>query len=143
MKLTETGKTLFAALCEMFVDKNGHKLSKRAFGEKTTLVATRDSDGNILKINLYFLTHNIMSIQAEPQNIFLDVTAWFHQASINRLNKVLSMVGMNIRRINGKYVISDNSGQQTQFKNAETLDLTRPHGSAIYPQVETPSAPQA
>lgn len=142
MKLTQDGKTLFQALCALFTDKAGHALSKRGFGEKTQLIASRDKDGKILKINLVFLTHNILTIQDEQNRVYVDVTGWFTQAAINRLNKVLTYVDMNIRKVNDQWVIADKSGQQAQFHNADYVDLTRPHGSAIYPQREE-VAPQA
>lgn len=134
MKLTQDGKTLFQALCDLFTDKVGHKLSKRSFGDHSTLVAVRNEAGKVEKIHLVFCKTNIMSMSYDDNFVLPDVTTWFSQAAINRLNKALTLVGLKIRKQNEKWVIEDQTGTATEFRNATPINLSRPHGSAIYQQ---------
>lgn len=144
MKLTKDGKTLFTALCEMFVNKVGHSINRRAFGDYASLVATRNTEGSIQSIDLSFRKSKdevitVLTIDALANELLVDATGWFTQATINRLNKVLSMVEMNIRKFNGQWVIEDKAGQMAQFQNGALINLSRPHGAAIYAPVETPT----
>jgi hypothetical protein len=135
MKVTQDGKTLFQALSAMFFNKVGHAISKRSFGKNTTLVAVRNKEGGIETITLLLRKNRILEVKALDNHVFLDTTSWFTKLTMNRLNKALSMIGLNISQRDGDWMITDARGQAAQFKNAESINLSRPHGSAIYEQV--------
>ena len=135
MKLTKDGQTLFTALCALFTNKLGAAINKRSFGDHATLLAVRNKEGKVEKIHLLFRKTNIMSMSYDDNFVLPDVTSWFTQGAINKLNKALTMVGLTIKKQAGGWVVIDNAGQVTPFKNAEPINLSRPHGSALY-QIE-------
>lgn len=135
MKLTTDGKTLFQALCDMFTNKVGAAINKRQFGDHSSLIAVRNKEGKIEKIYLTFRKTNIMTMNYDDNFVLPDVTQWFSQMAINRLNKALAFVSLKIRKSGESWVVEDGQGQLTPYKNAEPINLSRPHGSALY-QVE-------
>jgi|SRR5665213_3295338 len=134
MKLTQDGKTLFQALCALFTNKVGAEINKRSFGDHSTLIALRNKEGEIENIQLMFRKTRIMYMSRLDNHVLPDVTSWFSQAAINKLNKAFQMVGLTIKKQSGGWVIQDAQGQVTPFKNAEAINLSRPHGSALYQQ---------
>jgi hypothetical protein len=141
MKLTKDGKTLFVALCDLFINKVGATVNRRALGDHSTLIATRNTEGVITNIDLQFRKNKtdvitLLTIEPEQNQVLLDATAWLTKATINRFNKILSLVELNIKKQNGLYYIHDKTGQAAPFRNGEFLNLERPHGSAIYATVE-------
>ena len=135
MKLTEDGQTLFQALCALFTNKVGAAINKRAFGNNSTLVAFRNKDGAIETITLLLHKNKILEINSGANEVYVDTTSWFTKLAMNRLNKVLCFVGLNIIQRNGDWIVEDAQGQVTPFKNATPINLSRPHGSALY-QIE-------
>ncbi len=81
-----------------------------------------------------------MTVQADENRVLLDITGWFTQVTVNRLNKALAMIDLKIRKGfdvktgDSSWLVEDRVGQIAPFKNAELIDLTRPHGAALYPQ---------
>jgi hypothetical protein len=136
MKLTKDNKTLFQSLSELFVNKLGHEVTKKAYGRNTILIADRDNDGEISIINLYLYKHNILTLRANENTVTLDTCGWFTKTTMARLNSVLKKVGLRLQTKDGDWAVIDNAGQAAQFRNRATIDLTRPHGSAIYIQAD-------
>ena len=135
MKLTKDGKTLFVALCDLFTNKVGAAINKKAFGNNSTLVAVRNKEGAIEKITLLLHKNKILEINSGVNEVFVDSTSWFTKLTMNRLNKVLSFVDLDLFQRGEGWAIRDASGQISPFQNAAMIDLTRPHGASLY-QIE-------
>lgn len=134
MKLTKDGKTLFQALCDLFTNAVGAAINKRQFGDHATLIAVRNKEGQIEKIQLLFRKTSIMTMNHNENFVLPDVTQWFSQIAINRVNRALALVNLKIRKSGEAWIVEDEKGQMTPFKNATPIDLSRPHGSSLYQQ---------
>lgn len=142
MKTTQDGKTLFQALAEKFTTKIGHMVNRRAFGDYASLVAHRNNENQIVQIEMVLRPKKdetekcLLSVFNQDNRVFLDAHSWPFPMAMNRLNKALALVGLNIKQRNGSWVIEDSAGQITTFQHGKNIDLSRPHGAAIYPTQE-------
>lgn len=134
MKQTQTNQTLFQALCTKFISKNGNRKAKASVAPSAVLLAERDAEGAIQKINMIFKDKVLMEVPRDLNTVTLHAPGnEFSRIFQTRLNKVLSLIRLTLENgENGTWSIVDSEGTRAAFKNHEVIDLNRPYGQAIY-----------
>lgn len=128
MKLVND-KQLFDVLAAKFEGKK----DKIKLKNNTYLVAQRDDGTQEIEV-IHCLYHrtNVVTVFRRSDSLTLNMGGYMTSTTKERMNSIIKMVGLRLDQIKGVWSIVDAKGQRTIFKDKQSIDLTRPHGAALY-----------